>query len=258
MPLLGSHELLHLGKIESRGETVRKFSPEACVHLAWAGLPDYSLARCMENFNLGVELIKELSDTGCQKIFVAGTCWEYGDLQGQVRESDPTRVTNLFASFKTSLRLVAESLMAPRKQDLIWGRLFFIYGPGQRKTSLIPSCYNALSHDQPFSVNTPNAVSDFIHVSDAARAIKTLIESTGVSGIFNIGSGVPATAAEVCQLVSRCLNKNGSVPDGVTAEKRGMWADVSLIKARTGWTPQLSLEAGIQQTVAGWKGDARS
>lgn len=275
LPLLGRHQLLLIGRSELRvrqpnvacvpgdlaepapwREAVQKFSPEACIHLAWTGLPDYSLSRCMENFDSSVRLIELLGGMGCQKMFVAGTCWEYGDLQGQVGETDAPHATNLFATFKTALRLVGESLTASRAPDLIWGRLFFVYGPGQRETSLIPSCYRALRKGQVPQVNDPNAVNDFIHVSDVARAIQALIESPGVRGVFNIGSGVPARVGEVCQLVSSCLGGAGSVSEACTSsvsEGRGMWADVSLIGSRTGWMPRLSLQAGIEQTLDHWK-----
>lgn len=271
LPLLGRHQLLLIGRSELRvrqpnvacvrgdlaepapwREAVRKFSPEACIHLAWTGLPDYSLSRCMENFDSSARLIELLSDMECQKMFIAGTCWEYGNLQGQVGETDAPHAMNLFASFKTALRLVGESLTVSRKQGLIWGRLFFVYGPGQRETSLIPSCYRAFKKGQAPQINDPDAVNDFIHVSDVARAIQALIESPGVSGVFNIGSGVPARVGEVCQLVSGFLEGAGSVSKACTPSVsvgRGMWADVSLIRAQTGWTPRLSLQAGIKLTL---------
>lgn len=271
LPLLGHHRLLLIGRSEphvrlsnavyvqgdlveapSWRETVRAFAPEACIHLAWSGLPDYSLPRCMENFDSSARLFELVSDMGCKKMFVAGTCWEYGDLQGQVCETDLPHTMNLFASFKTALRLVGESLAASRGLDLIWGRLFFVYGPGQRETSLVPSCYKALKKGQAPKVNNPDAVNDFIHVSDVARAIQALIESPDVSGVFNIGSGVPARVSEICRTVSRCVHGSGilsgsgapSAPDG-----QGAWADVTRIRAKTGWAPRLTLQAGIKQTL---------
>src|SRR5438874_3646662 len=30
---------------------IRDFKPDACIHLAWAGLPDYSLATSLKNFH---------------------------------------------------------------------------------------------------------------------------------------------------------------------------------------------------------------
>ncbi|MBI5570804.1 MAG: NAD(P)-dependent oxidoreductase [Desulfomonile tiedjei] len=273
LPLLKHHQLLLIGRRDLRvrqpnvayvqgdlaeaaqwKEAVRRFSPQACIHLAWTGLPDYSLPRCLENFDSSARLIELLSDMECQKIFVAGTCWEYGGLQGQVGETDAPHTMNLFASFKTALRLVGESLTASRAVSFIWGRLFFVYGPGQRETSLIPSCYKALKKSQAPKVNNLNAVNDFIHVSDAARAIQALIESPGVSGVFNIGSGTPTKVGEVCQLVSKCLGRANIASETVAlSDGRGMWADVSLIRAKTGWTPRLSLRAGIEQTLGSWE-----
>lgn len=276
LPLLERHQLLLIGRSEPRvrlpnatyvcgdlvqtgvwREAVRKFSPEACIHLAWAGLPDYSLPRCMENFDSSARLIDLLSGMGCQKIFVAGTCWEYGSLQGQVGETDVPHSMNLFASFKTALRLIGESLTASRGLNFVWGRLFFVYGPGQRETSLIPSCYRAFKQGQPPQINNPDAVNDFIHVSDVARAIQALIESPGASGIFNIGSGAPTGVGEICRLVSGYARGSGlcsaeaNTPS--VANGQGAWADVSRIRAKTGWTPRLSLQAGIEQTLDVWK-----
>ena len=275
LPVVGLHQLFWAGRNEPRvrlpnatyvrgdlaeaapwKEAVRKFSPEACIHLAWTGLPDYSLFRCMENFDSSVRLIELLSGMGCQKIFVAGTCWEYGSLQGQVGETDVPHSMSLFASFKTALRLVGESLTASRGLSLIWGRLFFVYGPGQRETSLIPSCYNALRKSQAPKVNDPNAVSDFIHVSDVARAIQALIEFPGVSGTFNIGSGAPTRAGEVCRMVSKCMGgadilSGANAPS--TSDGQGAWADVSRIRAETGWTPRLTLQAGTGPGPNSWQ-----
>lgn len=279
LPLLGHHQLLLIGRRERRVQApnvayvqgdlaepakwekaAQKFSPEACIHLAWTGLPDYSLARCLENFNSSARLIELLSGMECQKIFVAGTCWEYGGLQGQVGEMDLPHSMSLFPSFKTAVRLVGESLTASRALSFVWGRLFFVYGSGQRETSLIPSCYRALKEGQVPEINSPNAVNDFIHVSDVARAIQALIESPGVSGVFNIGSGAPTKVGEVCRLVSKHLGGADFVSEaGALSDGRGMWADVSLIKAKTGWTPRLSLQAGIEQTLSSWeKKDGRS
>lgn len=273
LPLLGRHQLLLIGRRELRvqqpnvsyvqgdlaeaaqwRETVRKFSPQACLHLAWTGLPDYSLSRCLENFNSSVRLIELLSSMACERIFVAGTCWEYGDLQGQVSETAAPPTLNLFASFKTALRLVGENLTASRALSFIWGRLFFVYGPGQRETSLIPSYYQALKNDQIPEVKNPNAVNDFIHVSDVACAIQALIESPSVSGVFNIGSGIPTRVDTVCQLVSKCLGRANRASEPVaSSEARGMWADVSFISAKTGWKPRLSLQAGLEQTLSNWE-----
>lgn len=269
VPLLEGHQLLLLGLEEARfsqsgcvylkadlgdeaswKKQVRDFAPDACIHLAWKGLPDYSFHCCLENFLISVRLFGFLQSLRCRKILVAGTCWEYGNAQGRVKEEDQALASSLFASFKTSLRIVGESLFAQGPADFIWARLFFVYGPGQRESSLIPSCYTAMAAGRQPVLKNPNVACDFIHVADVAAAFKALIEADNARGIFNIGSGIATEVSRVCSYVSAALNVNspGLVSNSL-AEKSGFWADISRIRIKTGWKPQISLQKGVEDTV---------
>jgi nucleoside-diphosphate-sugar epimerase len=269
IPLLVRHQLLLLGAEEARffqenisyikadlaepetwEKKVEDFAPEACIHLAWKGLPDYSFACCLENFNLSTKLFEFLALKGCKKIFAAGTCWEYGSLRGTVKEDDTSDELSLFASFKTSLRLVGESIARYGKVDFIWGRIFFVYGPGQRETSLIPSCYASFASGKAPAIKNPKAACDFIHVIDVAEAIKSLIEAEGVSGTFNIGSGCATEVASISNYIAQTLKvKDKLFGGGDSSEKEGFWADLSLITSRTSWRPQISLKRGVEETI---------
>ena len=162
VPLMNQHQLMLIGKQkvsfdqsnlqylnadltvpEKWKKQVINFSPNACIHLAWSGLPDYSFSKCRENFNISLQLLDFLAQIGCKRIFLAGTCWEYGENHGQMSETFQPGAHNLFASFKTATRLIGEQLTKTTGINFIWGRIFFVYGPGQRSTSLIPSCFQA-------------------------------------------------------------------------------------------------------------------
>ena len=269
VPLLGQHELLLIGSREacfsqsnisyiradladpvSWEKEVENFAPDACIHLAWKGLPDYSFKACLENFDMSTRLFEFLSLKGCKKIFAAGTCFEYGTLQGAVKEGDSSQNLSLFASFKAGLRLVGESLAAGREIDFIWGRFFFVYGVGQRETSLIPSCYSSLAGGRQPAVKNPKAVCDFIHVADVASAIKALIETEGTRGTFNIGSGLATEVSRVCGYVAQALRAKYEISGaGNLSEGSGFWADISLINARTGWKPRISIQKGVEDTM---------
>ena len=229
---------------------IQDFSPEACIHLAWSDLPDYSLLKCMENFNTTIRLFGFLKDIECKKIFTAGTCWEYGNLKGQVKEEDSSSGMNLFASFKTALRLTGESLAAEKGIKFIWGRIFFVYGPGQREQSLIPFFYRGLKKKEAPRINNPSAINDFIYVSDVASAIVALIEAPDTSGVFNIGSGTPTTVGKLCSLVAQRLGvEELSIQPHSSSIEKGFWADISSINKSTGWNPQISLQKGIEETI---------
>ena len=235
---------------------LNNFAPDAAIHLAWDGLPDYSLSRCMENFNATLHLWETLAEVGCRKIISAGTCWEYGELQGKLAEdANPTK-TNLFASFKSALRKIGESLAADNENEIefVWGRIFFAYGPGQRETSLIPQCIQAFREGRRPEVRTPTAINDFIHVDDVASALTALVETSGVHGTFNIGSGRPVQVGELVQSLEKLIENNseGLPPPMDESSKKaeagkGFWANPEKIKDATGWEASISLEAGLKQ-----------
>jgi len=271
IPLLAKHQILMVGRSVTnltyenlsyvRGnladlidleEDIRNFSPEACVHLAWEGIPDYSFSVCLKNFNISIRLYDFLRKVDCKSIFTAGTCWEYGNLKGQVSESDIPENMGLFASIKTGLRISGKNIFDHEGINFIWGRFFFVYGPGQRGDSLIPSCIQTINEGKAPLIKNPNSVNDFIHVRDAASAIASLIETPDISGVFNIGSGTPTKVADVYKMICEKMGATFNNPVAEKTEKAsGFWADLSHINKQIHWTPKISLEEGIQIALNG-------
>ena len=86
-------------------------------------------------------------------------------------------------------------------------------------------------------------------------AIKALVETPEVSGIFNLGSGTPNSVSQVYEHIARKLNANFKIPKlQESREPSGYWADNSLLKMKTSWEPKLSLQEGIEQTIGQWEG----
>jgi len=226
---------------------LERFKPECCIHLAWGGLPDYSLENCRANLLAGVSLFEILGRIGCGRVFAAGTCWEYGKLTGAVTEDGCGRELNLFAAFKLGLQTIGQSICAGSGSRLTWGRIFFVYGPGQRPTSLIPLCYRSFKQGAAPQIANPLAINDFIHVADVGAAIRALVESDNSTGIYNIGSGRPFAIWEVVNLVAAQMGL-APVYRNMASGASGFWADIA--KAGSlGWQPQISLQAGIAQTL---------
>lgn len=270
-PLLtsGGHDVLRLGRNEPSNATednlladlfypdsykqqLKDFKPDGLIHLAWGGLPDYSLSNCQINLRASTDLFEALIDSGCKWIFSSGTCWEYGNIVGAAKENNQGIVSSLFPAFKLALHASGNNLCKEVGLRFIWGRPFFVYGPNQRTSSLIPSCYLNLKAGTPPSIQNPNAVNDFIHVCDVAQAILALIEADDADGIFNIGSGKPVAVWEVVNLVATLMGKP-PIYSGISAHpQKGLWADSSKIN-KLGWQPSIPLETGIAQAIELWK-----
>ena len=249
----GSRTLLgDLYELDSYRAELEFFKPESAIHLAWGGLPDYSLGNCRRNLLAGIGLFEALVQAGCTKIFAAGSCWEYGKLTGAVKESDLGEGPGMFAAFKIALQAIGQSFCRADGYHFIWGRPFFVYGPGQRANSLIPSCYRSLIAGTAPAINNPMAINDFVYVADVADAILALIEESQAAGIYNIGTGKPAAVWEVVNAVAASLGLPPPYHNMHPSAATGLWADTHKMEA-LGWRPAVTLEAGINCTIETWK-----
>jgi nucleoside-diphosphate-sugar epimerase len=239
-----------LGRDGEWTREIAAFAPHWCFHLAWEGLPDYSPARCEANLAAALRLVDAVSAAGIERLIVAGTCWEYGAKSGPVAETEQPRDVGVFAATKLAL-LDAVRTAAASRFEYRWGRLFFVYGPGQRATSLIPSARAAFLAGSTPELREPDAVQDFIHVEDAAdglAALAALNSTSGGSGVFNIGTGSPASVGAVANLVADHYGRPRPFPQAASTG-RGFWADTEKT-AGAGWHARIAIENGIERTLA--------
>ena len=229
-----------------------EFRAEACIHLAWSDLPDYSYAASKPNFKAGLKLFKLLREVGCGRVVVTGTCFEYGNLTGQVTEDQFPLTLKDYPAFKTAQRRIGSALFAEAGVPFLWARPFFVYGAGQRATSLIPSTFAALTEGRLLDIRTPDTVNDFVHVDDVASALARLATRGGPAGVYNIGTGRATRVRDVVNGVARLLNRPEVFPPS-NSPGQGYWADLSRIRQQIGWEPAVALDDGIRQTLAAWQ-----
>jgi UDP-glucose 4-epimerase len=229
-------------------DAIVAFRPEWCFHLAWQGLPDYSLQRCRENLDASLRLLEVASAAGMSKMVVAGSCWEYGDAAGAVSEDRKHGELGKFAATKQALCGAIASVARSTTFEYRWARVFFAYGPGQRSTSLVPHLHRAFADGRPPELRQPAAIQDFVYVDDVAAALMALAVCDAPSGIFNIGSGGPTSVGDVANRTAQCCGAEPPFP--VIPEGKGFWADMTKTAASTGWRAQVDIDEGIRRTLA--------
>ena len=232
-------------------EKLMRFAPEVCIHLAWEGLPDYSREVSEKNVKMSANLFTVLRRANVRRIVALGSCWEYGDIQGQVVETQDTKPKSHFAMAKVQVceSFMKESLVAGI--EFVWQRIFFSYGPGQRTTALLPTVVTALENYQLPEIKSPDLAQDFVFISDVAEAIALVSTRSKVEGIFNVGSGQLTQVGDFVNLVSAQLES--TFRTHVSGEPIGMYASVKKLKKDVGWEPKHSLQQGVAETVKALK-----
>lgn len=259
LPMLAGHEVLSISRANGHDlndaatwkPALAAFKPEACVYLAWEGLPDYSATRNAQNVTQHKNFLRAAAQEGTKRFVSAGSCWEYGELQGQVREDMAPANPGLFAQAKLQVIDLLESVAWATGATYGWGRVFFSYGPGQRPTSLIPGAHAAAKKGEHLALKSPNTVQDFIHVDDAVRALKALLETDIESGVYNIGSGEPNPVHVVADMVAAQSGLKARPREVEMRSGGGFWADIGKLTKATGWKPEIKLADGVKSTLQG-------
>lgn len=173
-------------------------NPKTVVFLAWPGLPNYN-----ESFHLvsvlpaAIEFLQVLVKNGCSNLIIAGTCYEYGLVNGSLDESTPTNPINYYAIAKDSLRRFIFNYASDFNTRVVWTRLFYPFGIDQNPKSLYPSLIQAIhTHQKFFDISSGRQIRDFIPISTLIDQLLLLIKSPNAAGIFNCGTGKPQSIFE--------------------------------------------------------------
>lgn len=135
-------------------------------------------------------------------------------------------------------------------------RLANPYGEHQPLSSgqgVIPVFLKKALKGEPLEIwGDGTVVRDYIHISDVMNAIHSLMRYEGDERLFNIGSGKGASINEIVALMERVMGKAVScrysssrvfdVPSNIL--------DISRAGNCLGWSPAISLEAGLEKMLA--------
>ena len=232
-------------------EAVTLIQPDVLIHLAWEGIPDFSPALCERNYQQHVSLFNAITKTNCKQILVSGTCMEYRGLSGGVCESQQGPDLDEFGNTKVRIFNKAQSMFKDR--IFYWVRPFYVYGPGQRVGSLIPSLMSSIARGTVPELRNPDAAQDFVHISDIAEGIVRLIQSAASSGCYNLGSGHLTAVSSIVEWLGQAWQGRPlTAPD--VPPKSGMYADNAKIKQALAWEPTTSMPEAIRKWVADVKG----
>ena len=241
-----------LNNLKKWASDLEKFKPDATVHLAWEGIPNFGVQTSRQNLKVSVALVKFLTKIGCQTILATGTLWEYGNKIGKLLEGMKLDPFNPFTRAKVSLYLTSKEITKKKNINFIWLRLFYVYGPGQKSSSLIPYLISCAKAKKKPEVRNPDAQNDFIYVEDVAEAIKQVLYKYKKSGIFNIGSGKVTNVQYILKKVLSQfkLKQNYQRVTPKQIDKfAASFADISKIKKEVGWKPKVTIDEGIKKTI---------
>jgi GDP-4-dehydro-6-deoxy-D-mannose reductase len=254
---------------------VDRTKPDFVFHLAALSSPHQSFTRPLtvlsNNLSAQVNLLEALR-TLCPKarILVVGSGDEYGMVQPEdlpLREDAPLRPTSPYSVSKIGQDFLGLQYHLAYGLPIVRLRPFNHIGPGQDDTFVVASFARQIAEieaglrEPVILVGNLQAQRDFTDVRDIVRAYYLAILHCQPGEVYNVGSGV---ARSIGQVLDTLVAQSGVSVTVKTDPSRLRPADVPRVVAdptkfrlATGWSPSISFEQSLRDTLNYWRNRVR-
>lgn len=248
------HQVLRGTLADAPWDQIEVFRADSCVHAAWITTPGIYLESPENDLFLrwSQEFLARFFAGGGKHVVGLGTCVEYRMERRLLSEAEsPAAPATRYARCKDQLRVSLEEMARGAGAVACWARLFYPYGPREHPERLCSQLIRKMRQGERPVLATPNSVKDYIHIEDVAEALLALVENRA-GGIYNVGSGSETAISRIAGILAGKLG--AAVPTAAevatpAAAADYVVADVARLRA-LGWSPKVSLDAGLAQLVA--------
>ncbi len=185
--------------------------PEFLINFAWITGGDYLTNPINYKYkDAGLNLLKIFKENGGKRAIYAGTCFEYDLNHSLINEKDKINPKTIYANCKNELNQNCKKYAIENKLSFGWGRIFYVFGHGEKSSRLTAGIINALKNNAEFNLSSPNNFLDYMYTKDIARAFVTFLESS-YEGDLNICSGKGIFLKDYALKIQKILGKSGLI-----------------------------------------------
>jgi dTDP-glucose 4,6-dehydratase len=254
----------NINDTELTGKILRDHKIDTIIHFAAQTHVDNSFGNSVhftEDNVLGTHnLLEVVKAYGQVKRFIhISTDEVYGEVSddhvGCDEESSLLNPTNPYAATKASAEFVVRSYIHSFKLPIIITRGNNVYGSHQYPEKLIPRFILLLLANQKCTIHGEGtAKRNFIHVSDTARAIESILLHGKIGEIYNIGTNNEYTVKDIASILINKLKPNDKLEDWITFTKDRNFNDQrynvrSSKLSQLGWSELTKFDDGINKTI---------
>jgi UDP-glucose 4-epimerase len=236
-----------------------------CHHAALISVRD-SLVRPGEyvdvNIVASIGLLELARRHGVRKVLFAssgGAAYGEGAGSAPFREDRAPRPLDPYGASKVAFEYYLHVYRENFGLDYVVLRYANVYGPRQDpfgEGGVVAIFAQRILAGQPCTINgNGQKVRDFVYAGDVAAA--NLVALTHGTGIYNIGTGVPATIQSVFDGLQAAVPGYSLEPNYGPDKPGEVWASClnsDLARAELGWQPAVYLTEGLHRTSAYFAG----
>lgn len=239
---------------------------DVAFHLAALIAIPYSYRAIASYVRTNVEgtlnVLQAARDHGVAKLIHTSTSEVYGTAQRvPIAEDHPLQGQSPYSATKIGADKIAEAFHLSFGLPVVTVRPFNTFGPRQSARAVIPTIVTQALTGDAVRLGTIRPTRDLNYVDNTVDGfLAAAAAPQAVGETINIGSGREISIGDLAQLVGRMMGRSLRVerdderfrPEASEVER--LCADASKAHRLLGWTPRLSLEEGLEQTIAWLKG----
>lgn len=224
----------------------------------------YQHPREVLDVNVGgtLNVLLAARDLGVLGVAIASTSEVYGTAQVEpIDEQHPLHPQSPYAASKTAADALAISFHAAYGLPVRIVRPFNTFGPRQSARAVIPTIISQALTCAEVRLGALHPTRDLTYVSDTVRGFLLAMASPAAVGRpVNLGTGRSITIGDLARLIIQLVGRDVPLVSEAarlrpeTSEVLRLRSDNRLARELIGWEPQVSLEEGLQHTVA-WMRD---
>jgi dTDP-glucose 4,6-dehydratase len=178
-------------------------------------------------------------------------------LRVPIDETHPLQGQSPYSASKIAADKLAESFYRSYDLPVVTIRPFNTYGPRQSTRAVIPTIITQALTQPVIRLGNLDARRDLTYVTDTVRGFLKAAETPGVEGqTINLGAGFEVTVGQMVHEILSILGKDLPIELDQSrlrpekSEVQRLLSDNSLARHLLGWSPQIPLRQGLQQTIA--------
>lgn len=190
-----------------------------------------------------------------QKYVHISTPEVYGSTDGLIKETRNYNPSTPYATSRAACDMSLHNFLENYDFPVVWTRAANVYGPGQQLYRVIPRMVMAILTGQKLQLHGGgHSIRSFIHIDDVASATWAIAQKSEPGSIYHISTDRFISIRDLVKLVCERMGEPFEKHVEEAPERDGKDAayllDAAKVRAEFGWQDRISLEEGIDQTIA--------
>lgn len=205
-----------------------------------------------------LNVLQAVRESGAARMVHTSTSETYGTARyAPIDEGHPLQGQSPYSASKIGADKMAEAYYRSFGVPVATVRPFNTFGPRQSARAVIPTIITQLLAGQELRLGSLHPTRDLNYVANTVDGFLRAAETDAALGqVINLGSGREISIGDLAQLIAGLMGvefRLHSETQRVRPEKsevERLIADNRLARSLLGWEPRVSLEEGLEKTIA--------